>query len=297
MTLTSRTRILLTGGSGMLGKTIYERFSPHYTVYQLGRQLPESPNTIVCDIADTQAFVSHLDRIKPQLVFHCAAMTNLEYCENHPHEAYQVNVAATQAVSKWCQKQMVPFVFISTAGIFDGVKDFYVEGDTAHPITVYGKTKFEAEQLAKQAPLSYIFRAGWMVGGGPGVDKKMVARIMEQVKSGTTTIQAVDDMFGTITYTEDFVTTMTAVIHEEAYGLYHVSSPERVSRFDMAQQIISLLQVPIEVKRVPSSFFAASYFVKRPQSECLNCDKLIQMKLLRHRNVKEVFQEYLSLWQ
>jgi dTDP-4-dehydrorhamnose reductase len=258
----------------------------------------ETNHVIACPIEEKDCLINLLDTRKPQLVFHCAAMTDLEYCEKHPKEAYSVNVEGTRTITDWCIKHYIPLIYISTAGIFDGKKEWYTEEDTPNPITVYGQTKYEAEKYVKHYEKSYIFRASWLIGGGPTVDKKIISRLMQQIKNGSERIKAVNDIYGTLTYTEDLVTTITAVLHEEAYGLYHVaSSDRRVSRYDIAKQIVTLLDLPIVVEGVPSVYFEKQFFVRRPKSESLLCERLKNLQLLRHRLSQEVLSEYLPLWQ
>lgn len=297
MSLTSRTKIFLTGATGMLGTTIRERFEAYYPLTMISRSGNEKYNILPCLIEERDRLIELLDARKPQLVIHCAAMTDLEYCQKHPEEAHRINVESTKTITDWCRKQYIPLVYISTAGIFDGKKEWYREEDIPNPITVYGQTKHEAEKYVARYEKSYIFRASWLIGGGPQVDKKIISRLMQQIQNGAEQIKAVNDIYGTLTYTEDLVTTMTAVLHEEAYGLYHVATSDRVSRYDVAKELIVLLDLPIVVEGVPSVYFEKQFFVKRPKSESLLCERLKNLQLLRHRSSREVLSEYLPLWQ
>lgn len=76
-------------------------------------------------------------------------------------------------------------VYISTAGIFDGKKEFYDDFDIPNPINVYGKSKYHGEVITpKLAEKHFVFRAGWMMGGGPRKDKKFINKIFKQLQSG-----------------------------------------------------------------------------------------------------------------
>lgn len=297
MSLNSRTKILLTGASGMLGTTIRSRLTPYYSLVSTSRIANNDEHILACDLGDQESLNDVLNTVKPHLIFHCGALTNLEYCEKNPEEAYTINVTSTETITNWSKRQHIPLVFISTAGIFNGQQEWYKEDDIARPLTVYGKTKLQAEEVVSSYEYSYIFRASWMIGGGPQVDKKIVGRMMKQLDDGVKELIAVNDIKGTVTYTEDLLTTMIAVLHEKAYGLYHVASEDFVTRYDITKMIVEFFDLPLEVRPVPSSYFSHQFFVERPKSECLISTKLKNMNLFRHRSVRDVMKEYLLLWR
>ena len=111
------------------------------------------------------------------------------------------------------------FVYISTAGIFDGKKEFYNDFDKPNPINIYGKSKYNGElYVQKHVSKHYIFRAGWMMGAGPNKDKKFINKIYKQIKKGQKEIFIVDDKIGSPTYTVDFSKSMLNVIKSGLLG-------------------------------------------------------------------------------
>src|SRR5262249_32642709 len=128
------------------------------------------------DVRNAGAVREAFREVRPELVLHLAAETDLEYCEAHPAAAERTNALATRTVAACARAQGCVRVYISPAGVFDGRKDgMYTEEDAPNPIMVYGRTKLTGEHQVRDTwPDHYIIRAGWMVGGGPGKDHKFV---------------------------------------------------------------------------------------------------------------------------
>ena len=114
-----------------------------------------------------------------------AALTDLEYCELNPKIAWETNALGQENICLAAQALNAAVVYISTAGIFDGKKEFYDDFDIPNPINVYGKSKYHGEVITpKLAEKHFVFRAGWMMGGGPRKDKKFINKIFKQLQSG-----------------------------------------------------------------------------------------------------------------
>ena len=181
----------------------------------------------------------------------------------------------------------IPYVFISTAGVFGGEQDIFIDYDIPNPLSIYAKSKVYAENSILEYDKAWIFRAGWMMGGGIKKDKKFVAKIFKQIENGATELNVVDDKLGTPTYTGDFANSIYRHTTEDLeYGIYNMVSKGDASRYDVAIKMIDLLKLDINVNKVNSSFFKHEYFAPRPFSE-----KLINFKL----NVMK--KNYMNYWQ
>ena len=86
---------------------------------------------------------------------------------------------------------------IRTAGVFDGHQNSYTDFDQPVPLSYYAKAKYHGELFVQRfMERHYIFRAGWMMGGGPGKDKKFINKIYKQIKAGATELYVVEDKLG-----------------------------------------------------------------------------------------------------
>jgi len=288
-------KILLTGAAGMLGSSMIPILKEAgHEIYATDKN-PEVGVDFL-DVRDYGRVLELSTELQPDFIFHLAAETDLEICENDPHYAYDTNTIGTQNVALICKKLRIKMVYICTAGIFDGEKDaFYNEFDEAIPLSVYGKSKYEGEKFVKNLLDEYfIFRPGWMIGGGKK-DKKFIGKLIQQIRAGAKEIYAVDDKFGTPTYTNDLSKNILKVVETEFYGVYHAVCRGSASRYDVACEMIRIMNRPdIKVKVVHSDFFAKDYPVNRPQSEMLDNFMLELRGLNQMRNWRDILPEYLE---
>jgi len=234
-------------------------------------------NTIDCDISDIRKTNKIVNEFKPDIILNLAAMTDLENCETNKDDCYGSNTIGAINLFNYCKDNNIPYVFISTAGIFGNDKEHYTEEDIPQPLSSYGKSKFFVEEILLNQSYEkfWIFRAGWMMGGGPNIDKKFVEKIMSQIRNGSKELFVVDDKSGVPTFTKDFSNSIIHHINNDLpYGLYNMVSNGDASRYDVAKFIIEYLDLDVKVSKVMSDFFEKTYFATRPNSE-----KLINKKL------------------
>ncbi len=263
-------KILITGAGGMLGDAVYTRLSPKYHVTATDKLQIDSWITAL-DITDPVAVATLLKKEKYDVIIHLAALTDLEYCQKNPDEAYKVNTESVRQFAEYARTRNIPFVYLSTACVFDGSKESYHEYDTPHPINIYGDSKYRGELIAVRVPKAIIIRAAWMVGGGPNKDKKFFNKIVQQLHKGASEIFAVHDKKGNISYTYDIAATIEYLLEKEVYGTFHHVCDGQASRFDIAKFIVANLpkSANVAVRPVDSSFFQQSYFSSRLTSETL----------------------------
>lgn len=274
-------KVLLTGSGGMLGSGLVPALhnAGHEvtaTDIDLANKSPWAIDGLELSHLDVRvpgAISSAIDEGKFDILCHLAAETDLEVSDADPDHAYLTNTVATKYAALACRDADIPMVYISTAGVFDGEKvGPYHEWDNANPLNVYGRTKLEGEKYVEQwVGDYYIVRAGWMVGGGPGKDHKFVAKMLDQIQAGRTTLHAVGDKLGTPTYVPDFAACLLGLIESQSYGRYHMACEGDGSRYDVAKAILEILGLDerIELLEVDSSFFAEQFPSVRPYSEIM----------------------------
>jgi dTDP-4-dehydrorhamnose reductase len=292
--VTQETRIFVAGCGGMLGDAVWRHLSPIARVQATDIAVDE-PWLGYADVRDHRSVAAAVERFKPDVIINLAALTDLEYCERHPEEAWLTNALGAENLALIAGELDVPHVYISTAGIFDGRKESYTDFDEPRPSGAYAQSKYYGEVFVRQhLRKHYVLRAGWMMGGGPRKDKKFLAKIYRQLIAGATVLHVVDDKFGVPTYTVDFAAGMQKVLESGLYGLYNHACEGSGSRYDVALEFVKLLGLEreVEVRRVGSDFFATEFFAPRPESERLLNVKLKARGLDVMRDWRECLAEY-----
>lgn len=289
-------RILMTGAAGMLGSSLY----PHFV--KLGHQVratdvaPRDDWQTSLDVRDHAALKRAFEKERPEMVLHLAAETDVDLCEAKPHHAFATNAMGTQNVALLCAEHDASMVYISTAGVFDGVKETpYHEFDPPRPIIVYGASKLAGEAFTRNlVRRHFIVRAGWMIGGGPK-DHKFIGKILAQLREGRKKLHCVNDKLGTPTYTADFAETLGALVETPFFGLYHMVCEGGGTRYDVAGEILRILGIRgIELVSVTSEFWRKEYPAPRPRSEMMENRMLTLRGLNRMRPWKVALKSYLE---
>ncbi|MGD0340517.1 MAG: sugar nucleotide-binding protein, partial [Bacteroidales bacterium] len=177
-------KIYIAGCGGMLGEAFYKQFKDDYILRCSDKDMNELWLSFL-DFRDFKAYLKEIALFKPDYLFHLGAYTDMEYCETHPDEAFANNTIAVEYAVKIANTFGIPILYIGTAGIFDGNKEFYDEWDQSKPLSVYGRSKYAGERYVIENAKKYIIcRAGWMMGSGPDKDKKFIQKLMKQIKDG-----------------------------------------------------------------------------------------------------------------
>lgn len=270
--ITSDDRILITGAAGALGEAVSPLFAGLCSVIRTDIS-PDGPSCVPLDISFANTVRSFCADSKPTAIVNLAAVTDLERCESNPRGAYDTNGWGVLNLVREARRHDIPFVHISTAGVFDGEQDFYSEDDAylARPLNIYGKSKYLGELIAGGYSKSIVIRSGWMIGGGPDKDKKFVGKIVDQIRGGARELTVVDDKFGTPSYTYDIAALIRHLLDTRSYGLYHGCCAGHGSRMDVTRAILAAFGAhhSISVRAVPSDHFRKEYFALRPRSERL----------------------------
>jgi dTDP-4-dehydrorhamnose reductase len=220
-------RILITGANGQLGQALQTVLTDH-DLYPL--DLPD------LDVADYAA-VEQISNLSPQLVIHCAALTNVDGCARDPDTAFKINAFGTQNVAHACLRCNAEMVYISTNEVFNGQTDRpYREDDPTNPINPYASSKRAGEQMAARYLKSglYIVRTAWVFSPG---GNNFPAKIIAAADSGKP-LRVVTDEVSNPTYAPDLAEAIAQLIQTHAYGIYHFTNAGYCSRFEFAQEIL-----------------------------------------------------------
>lgn len=300
MKIDNKTRVYVAGCGGMLGDAMYARLcAVGATVKATDINCADSWLEYG-DVRDYSAIRKSIVDFKPDLVINLAALTDLEFCEKEQENSWLTNGLGAENLGLVANELDVPYVYISTAGIFGGERDLYNDFHAPNPLSVYAQSKYYGEQYVRNSVKKhFVLRAGWMMGGGPAKDKKFINKIYKQICAGSKELFVVDDKLGTPTFTVDFANGLCGIVESEQYGLYNQVCNGAASRFVVAQEFVRLMGLADQVKVtvVPSDYFKEQYFAPRPASEKLVNLKLNQRGLNRMRDWQVCLEEYVAVFK
>ena len=289
-------KIYIAGCGGMLGEAFYTQFNSEFEIKCTDKDVNDNWLSFL-DFRDFYAYKKDVEAFHPDYLFHLGAYTDLEFCEQNEVETFLTNTLGVENAVYLANTFDIPLLYISTAGIFDGKKEFYDDWDMPNPLGVYARSKYMGERfVVENAKRFLVCRAGWMMGSGPSKDKKFIQKLMKQLKDGKKELFVVNDKDGTPTYTQDFAKTVKELIQKEYWGLYNCVCEGQTSRLEVAQELISILSKENEIKIniVNSEYFKEEYYADRPASERLLTRKLQLRGVNKMRDWKVSLKEYIE---
>lgn len=203
-------------------------------------------------------------------IINAVAYTAVDLAETEIAKAKSINTVAPGIISEKCNQLGIKFVHISTDFVFDGQNSApYLETDTKNPLSVYGKTKSEGEDLVLQNDKNaIILRTSWVYSKYG----KNFLKTMLRLSSERGEISVVDDQIGTPTWAKDLANVSLEALTSNLSGIFHFSNEGVASWYDFAYEIVSLSNKKCKVKPIPSASYPTP--AKRPSFSVLNKTKI-----------------------
>ncbi len=226
-------RVLVTGGMGMLGTDVCAA-ADDAGMHAVAADLRSETEPL--DITDPGSVAACLDRVRPDVVVHCAAMTNVDGCEREPDAAYRLNAWGAWCVAEGCARRQTPLCAIGTDFVFDGEKGApYTEYDAANPLGEYGASKLAGEQHVRElCRRHWIVRTAWLFGAHGKCFPDTMLRAAE--RGGP--LRVVADQVGSPTYTVDLASAIVRLLSRPYYGTYHITNAGQASWYELAREVL-----------------------------------------------------------
>jgi dTDP-4-dehydrorhamnose reductase len=279
-------KALITGGGGQLASDLAELLGDRGEV--------TAPSRAELDIADNEALSAACDRVRPDVVFNCAAFHNVEVCEREEDRSFEVNARAVKRLAELCAGGRVRLVHLSTNYVFagDGPRP-YSEADLPDPRSVYAISKLAGEHTAlAYCPDALVVRSSGLYGRHGSASKggnfvqRMLGRAREQGA-----LKMVADQRLTPTYTADLAESLVAAVEHGVRGLLHVTNSGSCSWHEFTRAIMENagLDVPVEAVATVRPPGGAD----RPLNGVLSCDRAAELGLPRLRPWREALDDYM----
>ena len=272
-------KILITGASGMLGTDLRKALGAEHELV-----LTDVVGDVrFLDVTDTGSVMSTVAEVRPDVVIHAAAYTDVDGCERDPDKAYLVNGLGTWNVATACREYDAAVVYVSTDFVFDGEKgEPYTEYDRTNPLGHYGASKLAGEKHVRElCPRHYIARTAWLYGEH---GKNFPFSIMKAAEKRPE-LKIVADQIGTPTLTVDLAGAIRDLIGSPLYGTYHVTNKGSCSWYDFAKEILRLAGITnVEVKPIKAEEWPSP--TRRPK-----------LSVLRHYALELQGRDNLRPWE
>lgn len=273
-------KVFVTGVGGQLGYDVVNELTRRNYIC-VGSDKLESIDVkcpyIQLDITDKSSVEATLNRIKPDVVMHCAAWTAVDAAEDEENKkkVYAVNVIGTKNIAETCKKLDAKMIYISTDYVFNGQGTTPWEADCKDfaPLNYYGQTKLEGEIAVSQILNKFfVVRIAWVFGlNGNNFIKTMI-----KVGKKNETVRVVNDQIGTPTYTYDLARLLVDMAKSEKYGYYHATNEGGyISWYEFCCEFYKQHGLKTKVLPVTTEEYGLSK-AKRPFNSRLDKSKLMK---------------------
>jgi len=276
-------KVLIFGSSGMLGKYLSKFLKDEG--YEVERNDRADGGIDITKEEEIEKTVKNSDA---DYVVNCAAFTNVNKAEDEKEIAFKVNADAPGYMAKYCKKEKIPFVHISTDYVFgDNLEEGYPEDyDHFKPLNVYGESKLEGEKkVLTEGGDAYIFRTSWLFGPGATNFIEKITKYAKELPE----LKVVTDEIGCPTYVGDLSERILLAIEGEIQpDIYHVCSSNYLSRYNFAKEILELQGIDTPIKECKLEDFERKVQVP-------HISRMLNTKLTKARMSREMLEEYFGI--
>lgn len=237
--------ILVTGSNGLLGQKITERLlaTHQFSLIATSKGANRFPVEIgyaytEMDILDPLSVKDVIEKYQPDAIIHTAAMTNVDTCESEKELAYQLNVEAVKTLVALCEEHNIQLIHLSTDFIFDGAHGPYDELAAPNPLSYYGITKLEAEEVIKNSTCRWaILRTIIVYGIVSDMSRSNIVLWAKGALEKGSPINVVNDQWRMPTLAEDLADCCLLAVEKDARGVYNASGKDMMSISELVERV------------------------------------------------------------
>ena len=283
-------KILIVGSGGRLGAALVREFQGKFDVTSFNHEQ--------LDLANQNQTRDNLSPLEFDVLVNCAAMTNVDLCEQEIEQAFAINAEGPQLLARICRDKNAKMIHFSTDYVFNGEKrEPYVETDAAKPISVYGESKRTGEKLVLQTQDRHlVLRVSWVFGPDrPSFIDAMIKRAREEEH-----IDAVADKFSTPTYTHDIAEMVSRFFDVDLPGgILHFANNGECSWQEYAQHALDCchrLNIPLKAKIVGALKLAdmKNWVARRPVYSVLSIANYAELTGVTPRSWRDAVSDYIE---
>ena len=239
-------RILITGSNGLLGQKLihlildYSKHSLLATSKGSNRvQSREDFSFTSMDITDQANVIDVVTNFRPDVIINTAAMTNVDACESNKEACVSMNINGVENLVNACLAHNMHLIHLSTDFVFDGDAGPYKEDDNPNPLSFYGQSKYDAEQIIINSGLKNwsIARTIIIYGLVENMSRSNIILWAKSALEKGTVINIVDDQFRSPTYANDLAKGCLLIAEKEKNGIFHLSGKDSMSILELVERV------------------------------------------------------------
>lgn len=266
--------ILVTGATGMLGRSIIEEFTDNmkYEVYGISRRANEKMqnyNRIIMDITDNNRLKDLLKKVNPNIIIHCAANTNVDDCNKDKEYTHKLHVEASKTLAEFnCR-----YIYISTDSVFNGNKGDYSEENETNPLNYYASTKLEGEKVSLENNSKALILRTNIYGFHLEKKSSLVEWALDNLLANNI-INGFNDVYFNPIYVGQLAKIIKKIaIYNDITGTLNVGSKEYISKYEFLIKLANAFNISEKLIR-PQSIDSIKFSAPRPRNTTLNISKL-----------------------
>jgi dTDP-4-dehydrorhamnose reductase len=289
-------RLFVTGASGLLGANfVVAAADSHYVTACHCRNRWQWPGVenISLDLRQEDQAMAALERVRPDVIVHFAAATNVDRCEGDRAEAYEMNVRVTERLARYAKSRGARMLFMSTDSVFDGRLGGYVEADEPRPLNYYARTKLDAEDVVRKlVPQHLIVRAN-IYGWNAQPKSSLSEWVLQRLETGQAVAGFADVLFAPL-LANSLSEIILKLLAAGADGLVHIASRDVISKYHFALAIAEQFGLPArQVKR--AALADAAMKAQRPLNTVLRSTRLLPEFGIHTPAVRQDLQRFREL--
>ncbi len=287
-------KLLVTGAAGQLGRALRGALSAAANTPAWADAEAHWVDLDELDISDAAAVDAFMAAHGPyDVVFNCAAMTNVDGCEANFAAAFAANALGPMNLARACASMNATLVHVSTDYVFAGVEQApRTEDDVPAPVSAYGRSKLAGEGLARAYnPKTHVVRTAWLYGEG----HNFVATMLRLAQAHDV-VSVVDDQLGNPTSAADLAHELLRIALSDDYGVWHCTNEGTCSWADLAEAVFELSGSSCKVERLSSAQWKELHpeSADRPRYSSLDNAHLRETIGNEMRPWREALSDYLS---
>ncbi|KAB1062703.1 SDR family oxidoreductase [Salibacter halophilus] len=291
-------KVLITGVNGLIGNEIAKEFfgKASFTVGTgRGAQRCKSLDLYVeLDLEETSKIRSVLDQVKPDVIIHSGAISQVDVCEENKEKAFRINVQATKEIVSWCSDRNKRLVFFSSDFVYAGKSLSYDEQDFQSPVNYYGYTKMMAERCIYENLKNFsIIRPVLVYGLKDSAKRENIFSWLRKDLSDNKIVKIVYDQWRKPTYVDDVALATASIVFGKFTGSFNICGPQEYSVFGFAREIATILDTPL-ANILPVSGKDLNQAGDRPPITGFSCKRAKQYFNYNPRSLRDVFPEILD---